>query len=215
VISRAVLFDFDGTLADSAPDLAAALNRMRRDRGMQPLAVDATRAYVSMGARGMLRVGFGMTPEDPAYPAMRAEFLRFYAEAICVHTRLFGGMAELLAELVRRSIAWGIVTNKAMGLTERIVPVLGLQPACVVGGDSTAHLKPHPAPLLLAAERLQLAPADCVYVGDDLRDVQAARAAGMRAIAVDYGYHGGEHPGPSAWNADAVISHPSQLLEHL
>jgi len=210
-----VLFDFDGTLADSAPDLAAAVNRMRASRGMEPLPVEATRTYVSMGARGMLRVGFGMTPDDAAYPAMREEFLRLYAEAICVHTRLFGGMAEVLQELARRSIAWGIVTNKALGLAERIVPALGLAPACVVGGDSTPHLKPHPAPLLLAARQLGLPPADCTYVGDDLRDVQAAHAAGMRSIAVDYGYHGGEHPGPAEWNADATISHPSQILEHL
>ena len=213
--SRAVLFDFDGTLADSAPDLAAALNRMRTKRGLDPLPVEATRAYVSMGARGMLRVGFGMTPEDAGYAAMREEFLALYADAICVHTRLMNGMPELLAELARRSIRWGIVTNKAMRLTERIVPALGLAPACIVGGDSTPHLKPHPAPLLLAAEKLSIAPERCTYVGDDLRDVQAARAAGMRSIAVDYGYHGGENPGPPTWNADAVISHPSQLLEHL
>jgi phosphoglycolate phosphatase len=212
-VTSAVLFDFDGTLADTAPDLAAALNRMRANRGVPPLPVDATRAYVSMGARGMLRVGFGMTPDDPSYGEMREEFLGFYREAICVHTQLFGGMRELLAELGRRSIAWGIVTNKAMGLTERIVPALGLTPACVVGGDSTPHLKPHPAPLLLAAQRLRLAPGDCTYVGDDLRDIQAARAAGMRSIAVDYGYHGAEHP--DTWNADATISHPSELLEHL
>ena len=210
-----MLFDFDGTLADSAPDLAAALNRMRTKRGREPLPVAATRAYVSMGARGMLRVGFGMTPEDPAYAAMREEFLALYADAICVHTRLFNGMPEVLAELGRRSIAWGIVTNKALRFTERIVPALGLAPACVVGGDSTPHLKPHPAPLLLAAEKLSLAPQRCTYVGDDLRDVQAARAAGMRCIAVDYGYHGADHPAPSAWNADATISHPSELLEHL
>jgi 2-phosphoglycolate phosphatase len=215
VTSQAVLFDFDGTLADSAPDLAAAVNRMRTQRGLEALPVEATRGYVSTGARGMLRVGFGMTPDDPAYAAMREEFLALYAEAICVHTRLFNGMPEVLAELARRSIAWGIVTNKAMRLTERIVPALGLTPACVVGGDSTPHLKPHPAPLLLAAERLGLPPGECTYVGDDLRDIQAARAAGMRCIAVDYGYHGGEHPGPAHWNADATISHPSELLEHL
>ena len=212
---RAVLFDFDGTLADSAPDLAAALNRMRTQRGLQPLEVEATRSYVSMGARGMLRVGFGMAPDSEGYAAMREEFLALYSEAICVHTRLMNGMREVLVELERRAIPWGIVTNKAMRLTERIVPALGLAPACVVGGDSTPHLKPHPAPLLLAAERLGLPPGECTYVGDDLRDMQAARAAGMRCIAVDYGYHGGEHPGPAEWNADATISHPSELLEHL
>ena len=212
MISRAVLFDFDGTLADSAPDLAAALNRMRVRRGLEPLAVEATRPYVSMGARGMLRVGFDMTPEDAGYAAMREEFLALYAQAICVHTRLMSGMREVLDELERRAIAWGIVTNKAMRLTERIVPALGLAPACVVGGDSTPHLKPHPAPLLLAARKLDLAPASCIYVGDDLRDIQAARAAGMRFIAVDYGYSG---DAPAQWNADATISHPSEILEHL
>jgi phosphoglycolate phosphatase len=129
-----VLFDFDGTLADSAPDLAAAVNRMRTKRGLEPLAVERTRGYVSMGARGMLRVGFDMTPDDPAYGAMREEFLALYSQAICVHTRLMGGMPELLDELARRSIPWGIVTNKAMRLTERIVAGGGHAPAGGVGG---------------------------------------------------------------------------------
>jgi 2-phosphoglycolate phosphatase len=215
VTSRAVLFDFDGTLADTAPDLAAAVNRMRIERGLAALAPEVVRPYASSGARGLLRIGFDMTPEDAAYDSMRDEFLRNYAGAICVHTRLFEGMRQLLGELQRRDIPWGIVTNKAMRFTERLVPALALEPACVVGGDSTPHLKPHPAPLLLAAERLSLAPAECVYVGDDLRDIQAARAAGMRCVAVEYGYHGTENPGPSAWNADAIISRPSELLEHL
>ena len=124
-------------------------------------------------------------------------------------------MAELIAQLGTRRIAWGIVTNKATRFTTPLLEELAVAPACVVCGDSTPHLKPHPAPLLLAAERLELAPADCVYVGDDLRDIQAARAAGMRCVAVEYGYHGTETPGPAAWNADAVISHPRELLEHL
>ncbi|HEY3076338.1 MAG TPA: HAD-IA family hydrolase [Burkholderiales bacterium] len=213
--SRAVLFDFDGTLADTAPDLAAAVNRMRSDRAMKPLAPQSVRPYASMGARGLLRIGFGMTPEHPAYSAMRDEFLERYSQAICVHTRLFPGIAELVRELGARHIAWGIVTNKALRFTARLVQDLGVAPACVVCGDSTPHLKPHPAPLLAAAAQLELAPADCVYVGDDLRDIQAARAAGMRCVAVEYGYHGTENPGPAAWNADAIISHPSELLEHL
>jgi N-acetyl-D-muramate 6-phosphate phosphatase len=210
-----VLFDFDGTFADTAPDLAAAVNAMRTERGMQPLSAAAVRPYASMGARGLLRIGFGMTPEHPDYLAMRDEFLERYAEAICVHTRLFPGMAALLEKLNARRIAWGIVTNKATRFTSRLVEELGVAPACVVCGDSTPHLKPHPAPLLLAAQHLHLAPGECIYVGDDLRDIQAARAAGMRCVAVDYGYHGAENPGPEAWNADAIISHPSELLEHL
>lgn len=213
--ARAALFDFDGTFADTAPDLAAAVNAMRVQRGMAPLAPATVRPYASMGARGLLRIGFGMTPEHADYLAMRDEFLERYAQALCVHTRLFPGMVELVEELGARDIAWGIVTNKAMRFTAPLVQDLGVSPACVVCGDSTPHLKPHPAPLLLAAERLELAPRDCLYVGDDLRDIQAARAAGMRCVAVEYGYHGTDNPGPATWNADAVISHPSQLLEHL
>ncbi len=212
---RAVLFDFDGTVADTAPDLAAAVNGMRSARGLAPLDAGTVRPYASMGARGLLRIGFGITPEHPDYAALRDEFLERYAQAICVETRLFPGMSPLLDELGRRRIAWGIVTNKATRFTECIVPLLGVHPACVVCGDSTPHLKPHPAPLLLAAQRLKLDPARCLYVGDDLRDVQAARAAGMRSAAVEYGYHGSGNEGPSAWNADIVISHPQELLEHL
>lgn len=213
--TRAVLFDFDGTFADTATDLAAAVNLMRRARGLAPLAPQTVRPYASMGARGLLRIGFDMTPEDRQYPAMRDEFLDNYARALCVHTRLFPGMAELIAELQARAIAWGIVTNKSSRFTAPLVAALGVAPACVICGDSTPHLKPHPAPLFAAAEKLALAPATCVYVGDDLRDIQAARAAGMRCVAVQYGYHGTDNPGPASWNADAVISQPLELLEHL
>jgi len=215
VTSRAVLFDFDGTFADTAPDLAAAVNAMRTKRGLEPLPPATVRPYASMGARGLLRIGFGMTPEHSQYIAMRDEFLDRYARALCVDTRLFPGMPEVIDELGARGIAWGIVTNKATRFTERLVRDLGVAPACVVCGDSTPHLKPHPAPLLLAAKRLELAPRECVYVGDDLRDIQAAHAAGMRSVAVEYGYHGADNPGPATWNADAIISHPSELLEHL
>ena len=212
---RAVLFDFDGTLADTAPDLAAALNWMRAKRGLAPLDPAIVRPYASLGARGLLRIGFGMTPEHRDYEAMKGEFLERYGEAICEETRLFAGMDELLAGLERRAIAWGIVTNKATRLTERIVPRLGVSPACLVCGDSTPHLKPHPASLLLAARQLELEPADCLYVGDDLRDVQAARAAGMPCAAVAWGYHGTDNGGPQIWNADLLLSHPQDLLEHL
>ena len=212
---RAVLFDFDGTLADTAPDLAGAVNRMRDKRGLAPLDPQTVRPYASMGARGLLRIGFGMAPEHPDYIAMRDEFLARYGEAICAETRLFPGIDEVLAELERRAIAWGIVTNKAARFTERIVPQLGVTPACLVCGDSTPHLKPHPASLLLAAEQLRLAPRECLYVGDDLRDVQAARAAGMRSAAAEWGYHGTENAGPRIWNADLLLSHPQALLEHL
>ena len=210
-----MLFDFDGTLADSAPDLAAAVNRMRAKRGLAPLEAKAARPYASMGARGMLRIGFGIAPGHADFEALRDEFLELYGEAPCVRTTLFPGIAALLEGLARRSIAWGIVTNKSSRFTEAIVPQLGVRPACLVCGDSTPHLKPHAAPLLLAAERLELEPAQCLYLGDDLRDVQAARAAGMRSAAVEWGYHGTETDGPRAWNADLLLSHPHDLLEHL
>jgi phosphoglycolate phosphatase len=213
--SRAVLFDLDGTLADTAPDLGAAVNHLRRQRGMNDLPVNDVRPYASMGARGLLRVGFGLSPDDPGYLPLRNAFLDRYDERVCVETRLFPGMEDLLRELVSRRIVWGIVTNKSSRFTPRIVEALKIAPACIVCGDSTGHLKPHPAPLFLAADQLKLAPPKCLYLGDDLRDVQAARAAGMRPIAVEWGYHSPDNAGPNDWDADAVIAEPKDLLKLL
>ena len=210
--SRAVLFDLDGTLADTAPDLAAALNRLRSEQGLPPLGLERLRPFASAGARGLVHAGFGVKPGDADYAALREAFLEAYRENTCVETQLFPGIAELLAELGRRALPWGIVTNKATRFTERIVATLGLTPACVVCGDTTEHLKPHPAPMRHAAEQLKLAPAECVYLGDDLRDMQAARAVGMRAVAVEWGYHHPESGVPGSWNADAVIAHPRDLI---
>jgi phosphoglycolate phosphatase len=215
VARRAVLFDFDGTLADTAPDLGAAVNHLRRQQGMEPLSIAAVRPYASMGARGLLRVGFGLKPEDAAFAGLRDAFLERYSENLCVGTRLFPEMDALLAELKSRRIAWGIVTNKASRFTERLVKDLELEPDCVVCGDATAHLKPHPASLLLAAQRLKLAPASCFYLGDDLRDIQAARAAGMRPVAVTWGYHSPDNDGPPTWNADLLIERPLDVIPHL
>lgn len=212
---RAVLFDFDGTLADTAADLCAALNALRSEHGLVALSLSEARPHASSGARGLLRVGFGVTPEHADYDAMRDAFLRHYADCLIEQTVLFPGITDLLDDLVARGIAWGIVTNKTTRFTQRIVAELGLAPGCVVCGDSTPHIKPHPAPLLHAAQSLALAPSSCCYVGDDLRDVQAARAAGMRAIAVEYGYHGTENGGPQSWEADAVIAHPLDLLAYI
>jgi len=209
---RAVLFDLDGTLADTAPDLAAALNRLRSDQGLGPLPLEQVRPFASAGARGLVHAGFGVKPGDGEYDALREAFLEFYRERPCVETRLFPGIAELLQELSRRAIAWGVVTNKATRFTERILASLGLAPDCVVCGDTTPHLKPHPAPMLHAAGLLALPTKDCYYLGDDLRDIQAARAAGMRAVAVEWGYHHPENGGPGTWRADAVISHPRDLI---
>jgi 2-phosphoglycolate phosphatase len=212
---RAVFFDFDGTLADTAPDLGAALNRLRAEEGLAPLSVEAVRPYASMGARGMLRVGFGLAPQDARYAPLREAFLRHYEERMCGATRLFPGIRELLDALESGGRRWGIVTNKARRFAERIARFLAIDPDCIVGGDDTPHFKPHPGSLLLAAEKLKISPGESFYLGDDLRDIQAARAAGMRAVAVQWGYISPDNGGPAAWNADAVIAEPLELLRHL
>ncbi len=211
-MTKAILFDLDGTLADTAPDLAAALNRLRADQGLEPMPLEQLRPFASAGARGLVHAGFGAKPGDDEYDALREAFLEFYRERPCVDTRLFPGIAELLQELARRAIAWGVVTNKATRFTERIIATLKLAPACMVCGDTTPHFKPHPAPMLHAAEQLGLPAAACMYLGDDLRDIQAGRAAGMRTVAVEWGYHHPESGGPEAWKADAVIAQPRDLI---
>ncbi|HEX2651382.1 MAG TPA: HAD-IA family hydrolase [Burkholderiales bacterium] len=209
--SKAVLFDFDGTLADTAADLVAALNRLRTVRGMAEIPLEKLRPYASAGARGLIVAGFGILTEHPEFKDMREEFLRYYAEAICVETKLFPGMDKLLGAIEARGLRWGIVTNKSTHLTRKIVAAMALTPACVVCGDTTPHLKPHPASLLHAANELALAPKDCLYVGDDLRDILAAHAAGMTSVAVEWGYGDDWH----AWNADTVIRQPMDLVAHL
>ena len=210
---RAVLFDLDGTLADTAPDLGGAVNRLRARRDLPPLPVATLRPVASSGARGMLGVGFGMKPGEPGYDALRDEFLAEYEAALDVDSRLFEGVADCLAALHSRGLRWGIVTNKASRFTAPVVAGLGLaaKAAVVIAGDTTPHAKPHPAPLLEACARLGIAPADAVYVGDDLRDIQAAHAAGMPAIAAGWGYLG-EAQDVLSWRADAVIATPLDLL---
>src|SRR6185503_1458365 len=211
--SKAVLFDFDGTLADTASDLSRALNHLRKARGLPDLPLAALRPHASSGARGLIGAGLGILPEHPEFKPLREAFLNHYAEEICVDTRLFPGMQELLAALEARGLRWGIVTNKSTKLTRMVVKALGLEAraACVVCGDTTPHLKPNPASLLYAAKELALAPQACMYLGDDLRDVQAARSAGMSAVAVEWGYGAGL----AGWQADAVIAKPMDLLGHL
>ena len=213
---RAVLFDLDGTFADTAADLARALNRVRAAQGLAPLPPGIARPHTSAGARGLLKAGFGVTPEDPGYAALRDRFLDFYEKELCVDTRLFDGIPDLLARIRLRKLPWGIVTNKGKRFSEPLLRLLAVDhlAACIVSGDSTPHIKPHPAPLLLAASLLSVEAADCIYIGDDLRDVQAARAAGMRVVVAGWGYLGkGEDP--RNWEADAVISHPLQILDLL
>lgn len=207
-----VLFDLDGTFADTAPDLCYALNAMRGARGLAPLPLAATRSVTSLGARGMLGAGFGLAPGHADYALLREEFLDFYGKNLCRETQLFPGMAEALTAIEKRGLRWGIVTNKAERYARPLLALLGYgaRAACIVGGDTTGRTKPDPAPLFCACETLGTLAATCVYVGDDERDVVAGRAAGMRTVAVEYGYLNGS--APVTWGADAVIRHPQELL---
>lgn len=212
---KAVLFDLDGTLADTAPDLTFALNRVRGARGLPPLPLSATRPVSSLGARGLIGAGFGTHPGDPGYDALRDEFLAVYAENLCRETRLFAGISELLDRLEARALPWGVVTNKAERFTFPLLDLLKVRSrsACVIGGDTTGKIKPHPEPLLAASRALGLAPETCIYLGDDQRDVEAGRVAGMKTAIAMWGYLNGQ--APETWNADFVIHQPLELLRLL
>jgi 2-phosphoglycolate phosphatase len=212
--TRAVLFDLDGTLVDSAPDLAAAANAMRAARGMAPLPYERLRPLVGAGARGMVGTAFGVAPEHETFGELRDEFLARYAEVLLERTRVFAAMRPVIDRIETAGLPWGIVTNKATRFTAPVVSGLGLRAAVVVCGDTTPHSKPHPAPLLEAARRLNEAPAHCVYIGDDLRDVLAGREAGMATLVAGWGYLG-EAQAVDTWGADAVIDDPAQLLNWL
>ena len=213
---RAVLFDLDGTLIDSAPDLALAGNALRQSRALTPIDLGTYRPHAGSGARGILRVALGVTPELPDYEALRQEFLEAYNHHLLSQTLCFAGVEDLLACLVARGMPWGVVTNKATRFTQPTVSAFGMlqSAAAVVCGDTTPHTKPHPAPVLAAMAAAQMSPRHTVYVGDDERDIQAGRAAGVRTVAAAYGYLG---PGsdPRTWGADAVIQSPLELLNLL
>ncbi|WP_238879498.1 HAD-IA family hydrolase [Achromobacter xylosoxidans] len=211
-MSALILFDFDGTLADTAPDLAAAANQQRTRRGLEPLPYETLRPVASQGARGLLRVALGLKPGDDEYEPTRLQFLEDYAASSTVHSKLFPGIAALLADIRERGLSWGIVTNKVTYLTLPIVEHLNLtrDSAVLVCGDTTAHAKPHPLPLQHAAREAGFATDRCVYVGDDLRDIQAAHAAGMPAVAAAYGYVG-EDDDIISWEAETCANTPAEL----
>lgn len=213
---QAVLFDLDGTLADTAPDLGGALNRVRVKRGLAPMPLELLRPHASAGARGLLGAGMGIKPGHPDFETLRDEFLDFYEANLKLDSTLFEGVNQLLDALEARDIAWGIVTNKIARFTDPLVGLLGLsdRAGCVISGDTTPHTKPHPAPLLEASRRIGVEPYTCIYVGDDERDIQAARAAGMKGIIAAYGYLGSDNP-PAAWGADGSIDHPMDALRFL
>ena len=210
----AVLFDLDGTLVDSAPDLAGAANDLRALHGLPALPYESLRPMVGAGARGMIAVAFGRAPGDAEFDALRDAFLDRYAERMLERTTIFPTVARVLSTLDVFGLAWGIVTNKHARFAEPLVQALGLRPQTLVCGDTAAHPKPHPAPLLDAARRLELSPQTCIYVGDDLRDMQAGRAAGMPVLAAAWGYLG-QGDGVEAWGADAVLDTPEDLLNWL
>ena len=209
---RCVLFDLDGTLADTAPDLGFALNQQRVARGLPELSIAELRSYASSGARGLLHKGFGIRPEDAGYGEMRDEFLDLYERNLARNSTLFPGIPGLLSDIEKRGLTWGIVTNKAQRFTLPLLRALGLadRAGCIVCGDTTPYSKPHPAPLLDAIAKLSTTAERCLYVGDDERDVQAGHAAGMRVVVVRYGYLGGGRPAEE-WGADLLVDCPEDL----
>lgn len=212
----AVLFDLDGTLADTAADLVAPANQMRVDRGLEPMTVAELGKHASSGARGILGCAFGVTPQDDEYEPMRLEFLAGYERGLVVHTALFDGMEKVISTLEQMNIPWGVVSNKTEKYVVPILEQMNLidRSACAIGGDTAARAKPHPDPLFLAAEQLQVPAGQCIYVGDDLRDIQAGQAADMATVAAAYGYCGDESP-PDQWQADFVVKRADQLLDLL
>ncbi len=212
---RGVLLDLDGTLLDTARDMAHALNRLRSAEGLEELPFERIRPLVSHGAPRLIRLGFG-EPESERYETLRSRFLDFYRAALAVHTRLFAGFEDVLATLEGAGFRWGIVTNKPGWLTNPLLEQLGLAArcGCIVSGDTLAVRKPDPLPLLHAAGLLGLQPRECVYFGDAERDVQAARNAGMIPLVAGFGYlNAGEDP--AAWQAEAVLGRPEDLLDWL
>ncbi len=211
-----MLFDLDGTLLDSAPDLAHAANVLRQQRGLDPLPVDALRPFVSQGARGMITQGLGIPVDHPDYEPLRESFLSIYQDCLADQTGFWPGMEQVVNTLDAQNIPWGIVTNKIMRFTEPLLKKIDLWDRCavVVGGDTTARAKPHPLPMTYAVERLGLTPQAVLYVGDDTRDIESGFAAGTWTAACDFGHHT-QAPFPVHWGADVIVKRPAELIDHL
>lgn len=211
---RTVLFDLDGTLADTAPDLAFALNAVRQEQGHAPLPFETIRPVVSHGGTALIRLGFDIEPGTAAFESLRLRLLDIYRDNLALHTQLFPGMAELLDAIEQRGMNWGVVTNKPAWLTDPLLEQMGLlaRAACVVSGDTVTERKPHPAPMLHACQLAGSEAQQCVYLGDAARDIEAGRAAGMRTLVALFGYIG-EDEQPDSWGADGMIAHPAELLD--
>lgn len=214
---KTVLFDLDGTLADTAPDLARVLNELLVEDGRAPLPFAIIRPQVSHGSPGLLKLGFDITPESADYPRLRTRLLKLYADNVCRDTTLFTGMEAVLDGLVARGLNWGIVTNKPAAFTDKLVRELRLRhpPASVISGDTTQNRKPHPEPMWLACRQAGSEPAQCVYVGDAERDIHAGRAAGMHTLVALFGYIDAEQDEPDSWGADALLHAPGEILDWL
>ena len=213
---NAVLFDLDGTLVDTAPDLGFALNTLLQQEGRPALAHDLIRPEASNGSAGLLGLGFGITTTDPTYPSLQQRFIQLYQDNITRESDLFSGMAAVLDKLEASQIPWGIITNKPAFLTNPLVEKLELsqRAACVVSGDTTPHSKPHPAPMLYACKLINSLPETCIYIGDAARDIKAGKNANMTTLTARYGYIGTQDD-PEQWQADGIIDHPSELLRWL
>jgi 2-phosphoglycolate phosphatase len=211
---KGVFFDLDGTLADTAPDLVAAANQLLITRNLPPKQYEVLRPCASAGARGLIGGAFGINTDHPDFIPLRDEFFANYEKALLVNSVLFEGVDHLLNQLDSAKLPWGIVTNKSERFTHPLTELMGLsqRAASTVSGDTTPHSKPHPEPILHAARVANIDPSKSVYVGDDIRDIVAGKAAGMKTIAAAYGYCGCEEP-PEAWGADYLVRHPSELLE--
>lgn len=209
-----ILFDLDGTLVDTAPDLAYALNCVLEEQGKAPLPYETIRPVASDGSPGLLGLGFGITPDDPGFKPLQQRFIELYQQNITRESRIFDGIQALLDHLEQINMRWGVVTNKPAFLTEPLMAALNLteRAACIVSGDTTQYSKPHPAPMLHACELINCQPEDCIYIGDAERDIEAGKNANMQTVIARYGYLGLQD-NPESWQADAIINHPTEMLQ--